>query len=143
MDLREGDVVRYRPEEHHCHEGMAIARKMPPNGAIELFDTYWGYPDKRVAPREYEVLFNLADYELFERGLEQWRRYAPEDRARITHQHGLQAEHYIRKGASEDRATVLRNARDELAEAERKLESAVWHRDACQRLVDHLTEVTA
>lgn len=140
MDLREGDVIRYRPRTNHCREGMAVVERSR-DGSMIVLDTFWTHDRARVelTEGEYEVLFNLAGYYLFERGQRQWFRYAPADRARVTHQHGCQADYYILKGATEDRVTVLENARAELAEAKVKLESAIWHRDACQRLVDHLT----
>lgn len=132
---RPGTVVRYTPaprfEGDHqprwCREGTAIA-----NGHGLLVDTYWGSGStahivRDVEQRSVEVLFHLDDYDELDRwrsDVNKWSTYAPQDRQRITSQHGLQQRLFIRKGAVPARATMIENARAKVAEAEAEVSSA-------------------
>lgn len=146
-DLREDDVVSYVPADRFdrwwCREGTAVVRA---DG--RLVDTYWGSgSDNHVLTdaeaETAEVKFNLGDFDELPRydrsqaGV--WQRYAPGDRGRIPSQHGLEARYFIRKGASEDHATKVQNARDKLDEAESNLRSAQWSVDLAKRELDELT----
>jgi hypothetical protein len=146
--FREGDVVSYAPGERFpgqrdtrwCREGTAIAGKH--DGGIQLADTFWlmGTEDHILTEAEIataELLFNLDDYDELGRysreSPSQWKKYAPADRQQITSQHGLQHRWFIRKGAAEDHATQVENARERLREAEAKLQSAQWSVESAQR----------
>jgi hypothetical protein len=130
-EIRPGDVVAYVPDDRGhgqrwwCREGTAIASEQ--DGKIVLHDTYWGSGgNDRLTPSEVEtakVQFNLND---FERVGDQWRweRYAPSDRAVVTSQHRLQHTWLVRIGATPDLPTQVANARQRVADAEAKVESA-------------------
>jgi hypothetical protein len=136
--LRERDVVRYQPDSTWCREGLAIA--LPGiNGTLALFDTYWYSDRKLVTPSEFEVLFNLDDYRPISEW--SWKRYAPADREIVTHQHGLQVDFYVRKGANESRAQLIENARNALAVADGELLHAVSNRERAQHALDELLTV--
>jgi hypothetical protein len=132
----EGDVVRYRSERDNdwCREGMAIATKRSWDTSVVLIDTYWGttsVDDHALTETEVdtaELLFNLADYDEVGRSRkappDEWQRRAEADRQVITQQHRLQNRWFIRKGSTEDRATIIDNARQRLEDAESELESA-------------------
>ena len=143
--FRIGDVVRYYPEDRHCREGMAIVGERS-DGRVILVDTFWGsMNDSHVLTdaeeATAELLFNKADYDEVPRHMAYcWKDYAPADRRAITSQHGLQRRLFIRKGATEDHATKVENAREKLAEAERDLESA---KSAVQWAIDDLARVQA
>ncbi|QMU22047.1 hypothetical protein [Gordonia rubripertincta] len=133
---REGDVVRYRSERDNswCREGMAIATKRSWDKDVVLIDTFWGHssPEDHILTRgeiaTAELLFNLADYDEVGRSRKappaEWERRAEADRQIITQQHRLQNRWFIRKGSTEDRDTIIGNARTRLTEAESELESA-------------------
>jgi hypothetical protein len=132
---RQGTVVRYTPAPRYegdrqprwCREGMAIA-----DDRGRLVDTYWGSGgDAHVVTAaeaaSVEVLFYLEDFDELDRwrpDVEKWRTYAPEDRQRVTMQHGLQQRLFIRKGAVPARETMIANARGKVAEAEDEVRSA-------------------
>ncbi|WP_032384670.1 hypothetical protein [Rhodococcoides fascians] len=135
MEFRAGDVVRYTPErsDKWCREGYAVAVER--RQQIELLDTYWrlsgseSHTLNEVEVESAELLFNLNDYdELHRRSEQQWEKYAPADRQRYTEQHGCVVRLFVRKGAVEDHATKVENARrdvdvrlEELATAQRRL----------------------
>lgn len=128
-----GDVVEWSPQDRHCREGTAIALETH-GGQIKLFDTFWdGYEDHVLTDAEEltaEVLFNLNDYDeidRYKRESQTWSKYAPEDRQRVTSQHGLQTRWYVRKGASEHWPTQIRNAEDAVAKCVAAVESAERH----------------
>ena len=125
--LKPLDVVRYRPENRHCHEGMAIAYRVRGDDCDEvwLLETYWATTPERVRPDDYEVLFNLGDYE--QRRGDEWERYAPGDRQVITNQHGVNRSFYVRKGAEEHLPTQIENARNRVVKAEEEVRSAQRH----------------
>lgn len=122
--FRPGDVLVYTPREHHCLEGMAYVRD---DG--RAVDTFWapaGDGQSHVLTEDEEatatVRFNVADFDAFDRwdraSRPKWEKYHPDDRARITMQHGLQEVLFVRKGATPDLATQIENARVRVAEAE-------------------------
>jgi hypothetical protein len=131
VTLKAGDVVRYEPENRWAMEGLAVAEQR--GERVALFDTFWGNSDRRhvVGPAEFEVLFNLADYDVRTAG--EWERHHPNDRRVITHQHGLKRRYYVRKGAAEHLPTQVANARERVAEAEETLRSAQWRLESAQR----------
>ena len=131
---RPGTVVRYTPDRSRhdplwCREGTAIA-----DDQGRLCDTYWGSGSEAhiVSGDEMEsveVLFHLEDYDEPDRwrpSKQQWATYAPEDRQRITSQHGLQERLFIRKGAEPDLTTQIANAEEKVREAEADVERAEW-----------------
>lgn len=140
-----GLVVRYQPDPSRhdpmwCREGQAVG-----TGGIEGFlaDTYWGSGGDAhlLTVEETEsmtVLGHLSDYRLLGRG-EPVTDYAPDDRLLVTHQHGLQRDHYVRIGAVVSyRARIteqvrrVREARDEATRAARRTE---WIEDDLRRLL--------
>jgi hypothetical protein len=128
--LKPGDVVRYEPDNRWTKEGLAVAEAR--GERVILFDTFWGNSDRtHVEPAEFEVLFNLADYDVRSAG--EWERHHPNDRRVITHQHGLQRRYYVRKGAAEHLPTQVANARERVAEAEEKMRSAQWSLSGARR----------
>lgn len=137
-----GDVVRYEPESTWCHDGYAIARARR-DGSVALFETYWvsGGDDNIVAPSEYEVLFNLADYD--ERPEYVWETFAPADRQYIPKHAGYRTVHLVRKGATPDLSTQIENARESVTEAETKVRSAQhlldWRRTELAELEARVT----
>lgn len=143
--FRDGDVVRYSPERANnwCREGTAVHFKG------RLIDTYWdlsGGEDHVLSAVEVEsaaLIFNTGDYDQlpqYDRGNRlKWERYAPEDRERFTAQHGLQARWFIRKGATEDLATQVENARQRLTDARDGLSTAQWRVASAERDLDELT----
>ena len=155
-----GDVVHYEPgpafpgqtDVRWCREGTAIAGANR-DGSVTLVDTYWGIRDGQshaLTDDELataELRFNLADYDelnRYDRGARQeWEKYAPADRERVTSQHGLQSRWFVRKGAAEDHATIVQNARDRLAEAESALESARYSVESRLRDLDELLATEA
>lgn len=130
--LREGDVVRYEPARRHCRDGVAKARRRP-DGSIVLHDTYWfsQSDDSVVRPAEFEVLFNINDYERVEKW--QWERYGPGHRQVIHAQHGYCSEFYVRKGAVESANQIVENARAALEEARQKLRLATFWVESQER----------
>ena len=141
-----GDVVRYEPDggNRWCREGMAVAQlRGDGEGRIVYIDTYWaGMSGSHILTAAeattVERLFNVGDYDELPRGCrlgsaDKWAKYAPADRQVVTSQHGLQRRWFVRKGASEDHATQVENARVRLAEAESKLRSAQWSVESAQR----------
>lgn len=149
-NFRANDVVRYRSERENrwCREGLALAHGRH-DGTVVLVDTFWGGAgagDNHVLTDTErgtaELIFNTGDYDeldRYDRGSHFiWEKYAPEDRAIITSQHGLQFRWFIRKGASEHLPTQIANARAAVAEAERELSSARSTRDQRIRELDRL-----
>lgn len=147
--FRVGDVLRYTPQPRFqgqadtrwCREGTALATERR-DGSTLILDTYWGsmsdahvLTDAELATAE--LIFNVGDYDELDQyrsgSREQWLRYAPEDRQRITSQHGLQCRWFIRKDASESLATQIENAREAVRDAEGKVESAQWRLDWAKR----------
>lgn len=132
ITLRAGDVLRYTPERGNrwCREGLAEVSFFNGNRDWILCDTFWNCGDRYVLTtaeiKSGEVLFNVNDYdELPERsGRDRWERYAPEDRAAITSQHGLVKRLFVRKGAVEHLPTQIINARERLELAEGDLRYA-------------------
>lgn len=140
-----GDVVRYTPAQYHCREGIAIGHQR--RGITVLLDTFWDCGgDQHCLTHEEattaRLLFRLSDYDELDRyshGVaSQWEKYAPADRQVITSQHGLRKRWFIRKGATENMATQIANARREVAKREGEVESAQrrleWAREDLNRL---------
>lgn len=130
-NFRPNDVVRYRPSEHHCREGIAIAKDY--GSGVVLVDTFWqsgSQHDHVLTENEVatiELIFNTDDYDELDRynssSERLWNRYATSDRQVVTSQHGLQMRWFIRKGAFPDWNTQIANAREAVADYERRIES--------------------
>lgn len=146
-----GDVLSYMGSEPHCRQGTAIV--VEGGRAFDTFlgvdpcdSSYWLRPDEIA---KADVIFNLADYELFATAWESdardsWEGYHPNDRQRIRSQHQYQQTLYLRPGAKPHLATRIEKARSELERAEAILHGATrgvrWAR---KRLDDLLEEATA
>lgn len=125
-----GDVLRYVPSRRHCREGMAVVDE---HG--RSWDTFWDSDRHHLTADELataEVIGNLGDFKHLgsdactgrrDHELE-WGRYAPADRLAVTHQHRLQADYYVRRGATPDLDTQIANARSKVEEAEGNLGTA-------------------
>jgi hypothetical protein len=95
-----GDVLRYRPAEHHCREGMAVVDE---HG--RAWDTFWDSERHHLTADERataKVVGNLADFEHLGSDActgnrreheSKWETYAPADRLAISHQHNFQYRH--------------------------------------------------
>lgn len=129
--LKAGDVLSYLSSHRHCREGSAFVTDRG------VFDTYWRpYGDgesHRLTERELqtaEARFNVNDFDALDlysaTSRPTWETYHPDDRGRISSQHGLQEALFVRRGAQPDLATQIENAREALAVAESKLRSAEW-----------------
>jgi hypothetical protein len=145
--LKPGDVLHYRPSQHHCREGVALVV----DGRLAR-DTYWGlspgHDSHALTEAELDtatVCFNTYDYELLDgnqrhasRG--KWETYHPDDRGRITSQQGLQEALFIRRGAKPDLDTQIANARAEVKKAEEEVRSAQrrleWRLEDLAKLLD-------
>lgn len=105
----------------HCREGIAIVRE---DG--KAVDTFWMSGSDHVlddAELESATLrFRLPEFHEVDRW--EWVKYAPEDRASLTRQHGMVAALYVRNGAEESIETQTKAAYAELREAEQELQSA-------------------
>lgn len=148
--MKDGDVLSYTPDQSRfsprwCREGMAVVRAVKRTDGERLLalDTYWHSGDEHVLlPVELgsaSVLFNLADVRPLERN-ETYTDFAPGDRFTITHQHGLQRDHYVRLGALPHYPSRVR-AQVELVRARRAAsESAAraveWAEKDLRRLLD-------
>lgn len=125
-----GDVLSYVPETSHCREGTAFVTD--PDRAV---DTYWqprGDGESHVLTEQElataRVRFNVYDFDALDRyspsSRETWEKYHPDDRGRISSQHGLQEALFIRRGAKPDLATQIESARAAVESAERELSAA-------------------
>lgn len=133
--MAKNDVYRYRPQQHHCTEGIAVE-----NDRGVLLDTFWGLDNSvglsHVVGREQylEHLGNLDDYERIGRNSEHpFQDYAPADRLVVTSQHGLERALFVRKGAAPDHGTQVANARQALEDAVAAAESAQRRVDSARR----------
>ena len=140
-ELREGDVLHYTPERTWCREGTAIV-KTRQNGSLFAADTFWGGgSETHILTAEElataETVFNLSDYREVGK-YEAFSEYRPEDRQRVTQQHGLVVQRFLKLDAKPDRETILDNARLNVEEAERGVDSAQrslkWAREELARL---------
>jgi hypothetical protein len=124
--VAENDVYRYRPQQHHCREGIAVE-----NDRGVLIDTFWGLDSSlgldQIVGRDQrlERLGNLDDYVRIGRSAEHpFEDYAPADRLVVPSQHGLQRALFVRRGAQPDHATRVANARRQLEDDVAAAESA-------------------
>src|SRR5438128_394492 len=100
-----GDVLWYARERDHCREGLALVQD---DG--RAIDTFWAlrYGDSHaLTPDELataEVRFNVNGYDALDpyskASRATWETYHPADRGRISSQHGLQEELFVRRGAT-------------------------------------------
>jgi hypothetical protein len=125
-----GAVLRYIPLINHCREGIAFVGD---DGAAR--DTYWREhgdgESHRLTESELEgavQLFNVDDYDRLDpdsaASREQWERFRPSDRGRITMQHGLHECLFLRKGASPDLDTQIENAERRIKAAAKEQRAA-------------------
>ena len=129
--LRPGNVLRYVPRGGtHARECTAFV-----NERGVAVDTYWrAHGDGQshwLRPGEVataSVLFNVGDFDALDyyaaTSRSTWESYHPDDRARITSQHGLQEQLYVRRGAKPCVKTQVENARASVEVAESKVRSA-------------------
>lgn len=133
--LRPGDVLTYTSDRaargerdaYWCLEGMAVV-----DDQGQAFDTFWNSGSEAHRLTETERMtakhvFNLGDFDELDRwrpDVEKWKSYAPEDRGRVTSQHGLQQRLFIRKGAKPAREVMIENARAKVQEAQAAVHSA-------------------
>lgn len=147
MNFKTGDIVHYTPEQHHCREGQAVAEER--NGKIILLDTFWGVngSDRHLLTANEidsaELKFSLADYMQINLAnayitRSTWEKYAKADRECVTAQHGLRKYYYVRHGAKPSWEQQIENAREELAEAERAVESAMRQVDSARRNLEYV-----
>lgn len=133
-----GDVLAYTPERRHAREGTAFVTE-----SGHAVDTYWeptGDAQSHVLTTAElataEVKFNVNDYEPLDRyaggSRSVWMTYHHNDRARISSQHGLQEQLYVRRGAKPDIGTQIANAEAEVKVAESAVRSAEYTL-ACRR----------
>lgn len=144
---RPGDVLRYRPERHHAREGTAFVRD---DG--RAYDTFWSadgsdmYSHALTAQEldTAEAKFNVDAFDELDRyapgARSKWETYNPDDRARVTMQHGLQEVLFVRRGAAPDMPTQIANAESRVAEAVAEVDAADrrlrWARDELRLLRD-------
>lgn len=135
MTFKPGDVLSYIPAHHHCREGTAFVTE-----AGRAVDTFWqsdyvggtGYAhylrDNELATAT--LRFNVNDYralDIYSKSSHvEWMTYNPDDRGRISSQHGLQDALFLRLGAQPDLGTQIENAREALATAESEMRTAEW-----------------
>jgi hypothetical protein len=143
-EFRPGDVLSYLAERYHCREGTALVRD---DG--RAVDTFWGSLDSQAHVLTADELstaervFNVNNYDALDRYSRgsrlTWETYHPDDRGRITSQHGLQEALFIRKGATPDLATQIANARAAVERAEVEVRSAEsslkWRREDLAKLM--------
>lgn len=124
-----GQFYRYSPKTNWCHEGLAEVTK---HG---ILDTYWGGSSETSPLNEAErasavLLFDSADYDELDRynsgSKYRWEQHNPNERQKITEQHGCRTRWFIKKGAVPCIDTKIQNALDRLEEAEVELRSAKY-----------------
>lgn len=141
-----GDVLRYSPSTGHAREGMAFVGE---SGLAR--DTFWrtrGDSDSHALTAEElasaTLLFNVRDFDALDRhsqaSRETWETYHPDDRRKITSQHGLQEELFIRCGAQPHLDTQIENAEARVDKAGREAKAAD---DALERRRNELTALQA
>jgi len=139
-EFKPGDVLSYVPkgafEPWHCREGKALVDERG-----RAWDTFWQFDGQHLLSAEEladaEVVFNVNDYEALDvyaggsRLL--WETYHPDDRGRVTSQHGLREALFLRRGAKPHLATQIENAQALVEKAESELQSAEnrlkWRRE--------------
>jgi hypothetical protein len=145
-DLIAGDVLRYAPSQNHCREGMAFVTE-----SGNALDTYWG-PEgdsnsHALTDRELstaKVVFNVAEFTVLDRysaaSGEKWETYSPDDRERVTSQHGLQELLFVRRGARPNLGTQIDNARRDVGHAEDALRGAQQRLDSVRARLYEMLE---
>lgn len=148
--FREGDVVTYERGNTWCRDGWAVARETR-DGRVVLADTYWsgGSETHIVTIGESEngikLEFNLDDYFEFKRGsngydpkMGLWQNFAESDRKVIPEHAGHRRRLFARRGAVEDRQTIIDNARAEVEDRKVKVESAQRALEFAEEALDRL-----
>lgn len=134
----------YHPDSHWCNEGIAQA-----DDKGRLIDTYWGIdasPECELSRKEREsavFFFNPEFYDMLpdaKYSEENWEKFAPSDRERVTSQHGLQVRYFVRKGAKHHLATQIENAKRKLEEANMELRNAKYRADRAENDLAELLE---
>lgn len=138
LKLKEGAFYEYEPDSRHAREGYAVAKRYIDSKELYLADTFWDITGRssglgwRFSEKEMEsavFLFDPTDET-------QWREatvndvvdeYEPSDFHTITSQHGHYRSSWVRVGAEPSARVKLSKLNEEIAEAERKLQSAVAH----------------
>ena len=138
--LRPGDVLRYIPTGGtHARECIAFV-----TDTGRIVDTFWRAngdgQSHTLRPEEVATathLFNVEDFDALDYYAHNsrpiWESYHPYDRTRITSQHGLQEQLYVRRGATPCLKTQVENARARVEDAESKVRSAEFHLELARR----------
>jgi hypothetical protein len=145
-DLTAGDVLRYTPSQVHCREGMAFVTE-----SGEPLDTYWrpeGDGDSHALTdgelSTAKIVFNVAEFTMLDRysaaSREKWETYSPDDRERVTSQHGLQEVLFVHRGARPDLGTQIANARRDVGHAEVALRAAQQRLDSERSRLSEMLE---
>lgn len=119
--LHHNDVISYVAEgTKHCREEMALV-SLVYSGKVVAKDTYWHLlcsESHRLTEDELAtatVIFNRDDYIMLDRVDRNrraiWETYRPQDREKMTAQHGLVADYFLKKGAVPDLEVQIENQR--------------------------------
>ncbi|MFS0885309.1 hypothetical protein [Aeromicrobium sp. 179-A 4D2 NHS] len=135
--MHEGDIFIYGPEQRHCREGMAVVVKY--GDRLVAKDTYWNaggrvdsmcdhiLTDVELETAEFAFnMFNDVNEIMAYQPKREWEKYAPNDRFRVTSQHGLRVHYFTKIGAVPSIDTQIENARAAVEKAEAQVRSAQW-----------------
>ncbi len=137
--MKPGEFYKFTPRSNWCREGTA---RVTDSGV--LVDTYWGLdasayeyallPDERAT---IVLLFDSNEYDELPRHDRsqryRWEQFHPNDREKVSEQHGCTTHYFVRKGAKPDLQTKIENARRDLEEARSALRSAQWTVESRER----------
>ena len=145
-ELREGDILEYTSDERAAghvvgrawaREEMAYVHLDSKDGTPYALDTFWprsGADGKRLTKDELAsatVLGNVRDCTRVSKF--EYEQYEKADRLRVTSQHGLRVDYFVRAGAEPSLDVRIESARARLADAEAKVHSAVSGLCSAQR----------
>lgn len=128
-----GAYYQYAPTQHHCREGLAVAKTAQADGSVYLDDLFWGPNGGNDWPgvvstadelKTAELLFNPADGWHEARANEPTEDMEPDDVHVIHWQHGLRQQLWVRDGAKPSLRVRLERAELDVAEAEAALARA-------------------
>ena len=128
-----GAYYQYAPTQHHCREGLAVAKTAQADGSVYLDDLFWGpgggkdrssVVSSAEEVKTAELLFNPADGWHEARANEPTEDMEPDDVHVIHWQHGLRQQHWVRDGATPSLRVRLERAELDVAESEAALARA-------------------
>ena len=140
--MKPGEFYRFTPDNHHCTEGIAAVEE---NGTLN--DTFWGSaydnPLSETERATLELYFDSADFDEIKHSLAQqkFEKFHPDDRRRVTSQHGLQGRYFVRKGAKEDIATQIKNTEAWIEQATAELRSAERNKQRAEEWLAQLRKM--